>query len=190
MLCAVAVVEICSKAPWLCSDRVAVIVEPRQDGRLLIVLDNFVTHLPLDWRFQLFVSNTTAAWVRAVPYMQHLVDVGRMHINVLTDLKAFDQHPQGYNALLMSEEFWRSLVADKVLIFQTDAVLCRGSPHKLEDFLQYDYVGAPWAGQGWVPSNPGCGNGGLSLRSRPLMLQVIAKHTPHGQEDIWFCSHL
>jgi len=53
-------------------------------------------------------------------------------------------------------------------------------PDKLNDFLSYDYVGAPWT-SGHV------GNGGLSLRKKSKMLMIIAAVNPfHVNEDVYF----
>lgn len=91
-----------------------------------------------------------------------------------------------YNKLLTSEEFWNSIKFDKVLITQMDAEILR---HGIEQFLQYDYIGAPWKFQGHG------GNGGFSLRTKKVMLDII-KAFPyegagsHGYEDVYFSNHI
>jgi len=45
-----------------------------------------------------------------------------------------------------------------VLTFQIDSALCSKSPHSINDFLEYDWVGAPWAMWPHLLS----GNGGAS----------------------------
>lgn len=85
-----------------------------------------------------------------------------------------------YNRLLTSKRFWR-VMPDKVLIFQTDSFMLKDG---IEDFLQYDYVGAPWKFQF------SGGNGGLSLRDSKAMLKVI-NNTPYDgrmNEDVYFCN--
>ncbi len=89
-----------------------------------------------------------------------------------------------YNRLLTSERLWKSLPADKVLIFQQDSALLREG---IEEFLEWDYVGAPWKFQEHG------GNGGLSLRDKNAMLKVIQNFTwdaSQGNEDVWFCNKL
>jgi hypothetical protein len=58
-----------------------------------------------------------------------------------------------------------------------------------DEFLGYDYVGAPW---GWYGDAHEVGNGGFSLRSRRLM-RHIAEHReqfPLGHpEDAFLCRH-
>lgn len=89
-----------------------------------------------------------------------------------------------YNKLLTSREFWEKRKGDKVLIFQSDSMLLRNG---IEDFLQYDYVGAPFKFQEHG------GNGGLSLRSRDAMLWCIEQKEWNpllGNEDVYFSNIL
>ena len=81
-----------------------------------------------------------------------------------------------YNNILISKEFWESM-PDKVLIFQHDSQLLRPG---IEDFLDYDYIGAPIL-------DCGCFNGGLSLRDTKMMLRVIEEIPYDGShEDMYF----
>lgn len=90
-----------------------------------------------------------------------------------------------YNLLLTNKAFWECLKCDRVLIFQYDSALLKEG---IEDFLEYDYVGAPWKFQLHG------GNGGLSLRNPQSMIKVIEsiKYDPsrHGNEDVYFTNHL
>lgn len=90
-----------------------------------------------------------------------------------------------YNRLLTSESFWKGLQYDKVLIFQHDSRLLR---HGIEEFLQWDYIGAPWTFQ-----HKG-GNGGLSIRTPEVMLRVIQAvkydESKHGHEDCYFSNQI
>lgn len=90
-----------------------------------------------------------------------------------------------YNVLLTSERFWKAVPFEKVLIFQHDSGLLRQG---IEEFLHWDYVGAPWKFQDHG------GNGGLSLRTVKTMIETIA-HTPyqpiiHGNEDVYFSNNI
>jgi hypothetical protein len=90
-----------------------------------------------------------------------------------------------YSKLLASTRFWSALRAQHVLIFQTDSVLCSMSPWSIDDFLLYDYIGAPWIDR-WFGMD--IGNGGLSLRKAKTMMR-ITKHFDFNEtenEDIYF----
>ena len=61
-----------------------------------------------------------------------------------------------------------------------------------DDFLNYDYIGAPWVARALYPGvDPRCrvGNGGFSLRSRRL--QQVLQLAPvkyHHPEDVAICQ--
>ena len=68
-----------------------------------------------------------------------------------------------------------SQAAERVLIFQTDSLLCRAG---IDAFAQWDYIGAPWrqddlwcVGKPWLTAVGG--NGGFSLRSRARTLACL-----------------
>jgi hypothetical protein len=82
--------------------------------------------------------------------------------------------------------------ADAVLVIQWD-----GMPHAAQhwdaDFLNYDYIGAPW---GNCDESVAVGNGGFSLRSRKLMetlknLKIKCDPTlpDSDAEDVVICKH-
>ena len=66
------------------------------------------------------------------------------------------------------------------MVFQTDTLILNKS--LLNNFLKYDYVGAPWL-------NKLVGNGGLSLRSKSKMIEVCKAVDPNfvDHEDNYFC---
>jgi hypothetical protein len=79
-----------------------------------------------------------------------------------------------YQYLFMSESFWNAVYGKKVLVFQPDTLLTR---HGIEQFLEYDFVGAPWTrgGLAQLANSAGgiMGNGGLSLRTVSFMKQCV-----------------
>ena len=91
-----------------------------------------------------------------------------------------------YNVLMTSAEFYRRLPFEHLLVAQTDSMLCAGAARHMDEFLDYDYVGAPWA---WEPTKVG-GNGGLSLRRRSKMIAFCAAvpRSPDTPEDVYFCQ--
>jgi hypothetical protein len=66
----------------------------------------------------------------------------------------------------MTTDFWSQFYGEKLLIYNQDSVLC-DSP----EVLEYDYIGAPWKDDNFY----GLGNGGFSLRSKSIMIEVIDK---------------
>jgi ADP-heptose:LPS heptosyltransferase len=74
-----------------------------------------------------------------------------------------------------------------VLVIQWDSWILNPEAWS-DDFLQYDYIGAPW---GWHGDAHEVGNGGFSLRSRRLMEYVAAQgYAPTSPEDDHLCRSL
>lgn len=80
-----------------------------------------------------------------------------------------------YSRLLMSKEFWNNFNGEKLLLYQEDSYMFH---NRIDEFLKYDYVGAPWPIHQDEHINQkeyGVGNGGFSLRSKSKMIEVINK---------------
>lgn len=88
-----------------------------------------------------------------------------------------------YSAFII-KELHKYIKTDYCLIVQHDGYILDGSKWS-DDFLKYDYIGAPWL------ENDGLnvGNGGFSLRSIKLLTAVANDDyiPPIGPEDITIC---
>jgi hypothetical protein len=154
--------------------RVAVIIEPRKHKGLEYVVKNVRTHLP-SWPIQVFHGTKNEKFakdcLKGVPKVE-FVNTGKDNFNSGTE----------YSQYMLTEEFWNRVKGEHVLIFQTDSIILKNSPHRIEEFLEYDYIGAPWKWDRTV----GCG--GFSLRKKSSSLEAI--HTspprPHDAEDAYF----
>ncbi|MBN7821546.1 DUF5672 family protein [Bowmanella yangjiangensis] len=120
-----------------------------------------------------------------------LVDSG---IVKLTPLKSDRLKASSYNALLLSREFWSQIIGrKKILIFQTDAILCRNSDYKLDDFLCFDYIGSKWPNERAIGVCVEGGNGGFSLRDWHAcykVLELFPSQYWSGAEDTYFAFFL
>ena len=94
--------------------------------------------------------------------------------------------------LMLQPWLWENMLADKVMLFGGNVVLCANSPNEIRKFLHFDYIGTPWnmlKGLG--------GEGDLSIRNRTKMLLVL-KDTPQKEilragtdrEDVLFVKGL
>ena len=166
----------------------AVIIETRPLPVLEQVIREFVDRLGIP--VQLYYGPGNAAMIRASA-LSALAERGRL---ILSFLDAETLDAGRYNALLLSEAFWRSIAGRrKILFFQTDAILCPQSPHRLADFVGFDYVGATWGRRRPVGLTIDGGNGGLSLRDWTLCTQAIERFDPArwpGGEDGYFAFHV
>lgn len=173
---------------------VAAIVETRPLDTLVPLFLHFSTVLGPEWPVHIFTTQTT---IPASLPLRRAITSGHIVIRLLPLNTSFKNH-QDVSQFLTEPWLWESLApADHVLFFQADSMLCANSPVRVEDFLEYDFVGAP------IDPNLGHGdegmNGGLSLRNRQMTLDVIAAYSwldelkdatsydPKGvYEDQWF----
>ncbi|RDL34797.1 uncharacterized protein BP5553_07925 [Venustampulla echinocandica] len=79
--------------------------------------------------------------------------------------------------------------AENLLVFQPDSIFCAAAPLTINDYLGWDWIGAPWS-----PDAQHGGNGGLSLRKVSKMLQVLkAEDRKDGDgelEDLWLTNRM
>ena len=152
----------------------AVIVEPRNIEGLVNIINAHLKHLDDTWDLMIFGSVLNRELMKTSFPQARFVSLGGGNINI-----------RGYNTLLTSLDFWKSIPNEKVLIFQWDSMILKKG---VDEFLGYDFVGAPWKF-----SQTG-GNGGFSIRSRSAMIKCIEhrKYNPSsdGNEDIYFCKLL
>ena len=167
-----------------------VIVEPRCHERLIPVIKNFMFLLQSKgWGLIIYHSGENEEFVKKglegwPNVLYHKVVERNMMVHQ-------------YNDLLCSPQFWNDMVhigSHHVLMFQVDTVLLKDT---IDDFLQYDYVGAPWSVR-WLGLD--IGNGGLSLRNVwkcrliagqcPRVVKTIYGDRHLGNEDVYFAWYM
>lgn len=156
----------------------AIMVEPRKHLAYELVLRNFLENLNEDWGFHLFVGpdNEEYVWAIVTRIGDPRVSIYNIGIPNLTGIT--------YSQLFISPLFYEFIPTETFLVFQTDSIVNPQYKHLIYDYLDYDYVGAPWreayAGQ--------VGNGGLSLRKKTKMLEIINRKVWNGveNEDLFF----
>lgn len=154
----------------------AVIVETRDLVGLCPIIDSHLKFLDDDWDLVFMGS----------PVNEKTIEKNYPNA-IFHNLNVINISTEQYNKFLTSENFWESLAEyDRVLIFQHDSMLFRKG---IDQFLEWDYVGAPWGHFHQLG-----GNGGLSIRNPKMMLEVCRKYKynalAHGNEDVYFCKHL
>ena len=167
-----------------------VIVEPRRHRHLQHVLDNFDANVPPHYDLYVFHGKSSGDFARAAA--AGVVGRRRRRV-VLVPLDTDNLSVDEYNALLKDPaRFWSHIDAENVLLFQTDAIMCSKTEHKLADFEHLGYVGCAYstrAGRGthWG-SRAYWGVGGLSFRKKSAALECLAKmpHQPADAEDVFY----
>jgi hypothetical protein len=162
-------------------NKYCVIVEPRSLDLTILTIKNFLYLLQeKKWGLIIFHGTDNETFIKDKL-------VGIKNINYF-NINKRNLGESEYNDLLCSPDFWKKIKscgAKHALIFQTDTLLLKND---LDEFLKYDYVGAPWCIK-WMGMLE-VGNGGLSLRNVDTMLE-ISKYCPRLQyqknEDVYFC---
>ncbi|THV44613.1 hypothetical protein BGAL_0607g00070 [Botrytis galanthina] len=167
------------------SNKVAVIIETRRSGNIIPLILHFSAVLGPTWPLIIYTSaenfgsfSTSAALLRH----QH---AGRIIVRSLAAGTWF-YNWDSVSAFLTTRWLWEDLApAEHILLFQSDSMLCANAARSVDDFMEYDLIGAPIEpkfGQGY--------NGGLSMRSRKIILRVLDEwkysDNPHPAEDQWF----
>ncbi|KAI9733849.1 MAG: hypothetical protein M1818_007116 [Claussenomyces sp. TS43310] len=160
----------------LTSNPVAAIIENRPLTNLIPLILHFAAVLGPDWPIIIFTSLNTTNIKASAPFERALAS-SQIRIHALPPQQSFTSH-RDVSAFLTGPWFWEQLApASHVLLFQSDSIICANAEQKMEDFLQYDFVGAPIAsglGQGY--------NGGLSLRNREMCLNITRNNS---WEEMW-----
>jgi hypothetical protein len=141
----------------------AIIIEPRCHPALEFVLNNFTTNLNEDWGFVIFYGNLNYHYVNNIITKIPNYNIRIKLINLIVDNLTNEM----YNNLLKNIYLYNNIPTETFLIFQTDSLINPKYKDIIYDFINYDYVGAPWSFNGDV------GNGGLSLRKKSKMIEIL-----------------
>jgi hypothetical protein len=72
------------------------------------------------------------------------IDELRTSVRFLPRPSVHVSNHQARSSVLTKASFWEQLApVEHVLLFQSDSILCVNSHHRIEDFLEYDFVGTP-----------------------------------------------
>ncbi|KAL9011496.1 MAG: hypothetical protein Q9173_003659 [Seirophora scorigena] len=169
--------------------KVAFLVENRPLPTLAPLMLHFMGVLPQNWRFRFMGSPESVRSVRASRAIRHQVEAGKLdltHIPSNMTTGGQEQISRFLTTLWLYEKVLQP--AEWLLVFQTDSILCANSDGNLDDWLDYDWVGAPWS-----PDSRYGGNGGLSLRRVSSIIQILRDQIriPNSDpEDVWLTSRL
>jgi hypothetical protein len=137
------------------------------------------------WNFIIFHGNQN------IEYINNIIDTKLADYKyriTLKNLNVDNLTIDDYNKLFFTKEFYDHIPTEVFLVFQTDTLICEINKDKINDFIKYDYVGAPWTSPHLENK---VGNGGLSLRRKSKMLELLNTCNP-GQgiyEDVYFSNN-
>jgi hypothetical protein len=163
----------------------AVIVDSRASAALKFVIQTAMPFIPPEWPIQVFHGTLNETFLRT-EFADQIVS-GRI---VLNKMPLAHLNRLMYSNMLLTTQFWEKCLGEHILIFQTDSTFLPSSPHKLTDFLQWDFIGGPWYNRQGL-------NGGFSLRTKSSAIAAIQAMTPEQKritlkgdmvEDQYFCK--
>jgi hypothetical protein len=168
------------------SDKVAVIVETRRSGNIIPLILHFSAVLGPTWPVIIYTSaENFGSFSTSAALLRHQRS-GRIIVRPLAEGIYF-WNWDSVSVFLTTRWLWEDLApADHILMFQSDSMLCANAARSVEEFFEYDLIGAP------IDPHWGTGyNGGLSMRSRKTILRVLdewdwSKEEGRLAEDQWF----
>ncbi|KAL3418690.1 hypothetical protein PVAG01_10406 [Phlyctema vagabunda] len=159
------------------TNTVAVMIEDRPLETLLPLLLHFSLVLGPAWPIIFYTSQSI--YPDSAP-LRRAIDDHRIIVRFLPSMTQLSSR-DSVSKFLTEPWLWEQLApAEHVLLFQADSIICSNSALRVDDFLQYDFVGAP--------INPALGvgegyNGGLSLRNRTMVLDIIGESSWREEKD-------
>ena len=140
----------------------AVLIEFRILPHLEFLIRNNILKLGEKWSHTIVCGNLNYNYIVKL--------CSEIHKNIKIIKLDYDNLNQySYSILLATTFFWNLFKGEHILIYQEDSIIFRSN---IDEFLEYDYIGAPWPKTQNDTEN--CvGNGGLSLRTKQIMIDVI-----------------
>jgi hypothetical protein len=155
--------------------KVAVIIETRKYKALPFVLNNVMSNLPEDWHLQIFHGLSNLEYIKDVIKNDDFLSNISNKIT-FTNLRIESITPDDSSLeIMLTENFWKQVIGEIVLYFECDSMLCPNSKFKVSDFEQFEYIGGYWGNTEYPldDKHSVVMNGGLSIRKRQFMLDII-----------------
>ncbi|KAK5664201.1 hypothetical protein OQA88_417 [Cercophora sp. LCS_1] len=171
------------------ASKVALLIENRPNPILAPLMLHFISVVPPDWRFRFMGSIESVTLINSSVAIREQVAAGKLDLSYIPanmttgsqeEISRFLTNLWLYETYLAPAEW--------LLVFQTDSMLCANSRKNLNDYLDYDWVGAPWN-----PNSRFGGNGGLSMRRVSAIVKVLKNQIRvdgSDPEDVWLTDRL
>ncbi|RDW64063.1 hypothetical protein BP5796_10565 [Coleophoma crateriformis] len=160
----------------------AVLIENRPLSKLIPLILHFNSILGPGWPIKIITTPSSSTEFLRSSAIRSLIKQEQLTINFLPPSIDFTHH-SSVSAFFTSPWLWKTLApAEKVLFFQADSMICSRAKVSIDDFLDYDFIGAP------LDPNPERGlgkgyNGGLSLRNRAMCEDIVKRFSWADERD-------
>ncbi|TVY31922.1 hypothetical protein LSUB1_G007248 [Lachnellula subtilissima] len=167
------------------ASKVALLIEGRPIPHLVPQLLHMISVVPPDWRFKFIGTNKSVMSVSRSFATQHQALNGKLDLVVLPKPWKVDSKEDVYR-LLTDLRFYNDHLSEVewMLKFESDSIMCANSGDTLDDWLHYDWAGAPRS-----KDDRFAGNGGLSLRRISTVKRILgfqSRYNDTEPEDEWF----
>ncbi|KAI1180297.1 hypothetical protein F4777DRAFT_598211 [Nemania sp. FL0916] len=171
------------------ASKVALLIEPRPLPHLVPQILHMAAVVPADWRFVFVGTAQSVASVGRSYATRHQQAAGKLDLLVLPAPWEIDSREKVHR-LLTNVRFYDEFLpgVEWLLKYEHDSILCANAEKSLDDWLEWDWAGAPR-----VANDRFSGNGGLSLRRVSTIRRVLAfqeRHNDTKPEDEWFGTRL
>ncbi|KAJ3162081.1 hypothetical protein HDU86_005779 [Geranomyces michiganensis] len=170
--------------------KIALLIEMRPLRTLIPILLHYMATLPDDWPFLLMHSAEVKPLLTRSAAIKRYIASKKLTLDQLpAEIKLGSSGD--VSEFLTRKTTWQRLPqpAEHIFFFQLDAMICSNSDQTPDDFLRFDWIGAPWP---HIPHLRG-GNGGLSMRRKSRLLRCLDKmqwNRGSQPEDVWFSECL
>ncbi|KAK3937244.1 hypothetical protein QBC46DRAFT_267939 [Diplogelasinospora grovesii] len=169
--------------------KVALLIENRPNPILAPLMLHFISVVPPDWRFRFMGSPESVEFLNKSVAIQEQVRAGKLDLTYIPSNMTTGSQEE-ISRFLTTLWLYEVVLqpAEWLLVFQTDSIVCANSRQNLNDYLDYDWVGAPWNPHGRFG-----GNGGLSLRRVSAIIDVLRNQERKDgtdPEDVWLTDRL
>lgn len=120
-------------------------MESRPIPHLAPLLLHMINVVPVDWKFRFMGSEESIKFINSSLPVQMYEKTGKLDMVRIPPNVTY-KGQQELSETFTNLWFYETVLApaEHLLVFQTDSIMCANSGKDLNDWLQYDWVGAPW----------------------------------------------
>ncbi len=159
-------------------------IDDRYDDIFPCILTTFLYSVNNDWNLHIFTTDENSK--KYTKYLTYFNIEYKIHI-----INKFE-NINTYSNLLKTNDFWKNIDEDYVLLFQYDSLAFDKFNY---DNLKYNYIGAQWPQNIQQVKGIYNGNGGTSFRNVRKMQEITLKYNyilndMNTPEDVYFAKYL
>ncbi|RAL67453.1 hypothetical protein DID88_008208 [Monilinia fructigena] len=167
------------------ASKVALLIESRPIPHLVPQILHMISVVPPDWRFMFIGTNKSVTTVYRSFATQYHQANGKLDLVVLPKPWKIDSKEDVFR-LLTDMRFYDEFLpgVEWLLKYESDSIMCGNSQESLNDWLDYDWAGAPR-----VENDRFAGNGGLSFRRISAVKKILgfqSRYNDTAPEDEWY----